>query len=100
MTKPIPKWVMLSYSKLLSAFGEKPFTSEQAKKILDNKTAPILHKLNKSEWIEFVGFDKDDTRKRFYKLKNPQEALSNLQEDEKNGKPKKHSNKKQKRKRS
>ena len=89
MTKLIPKWILLAYSKLLSSFGENPFTTEQAKKILNSKTSVILHKLNKSEWIEFVGFDKNDTRKRFYKLRNSKEIIINLQEDEENVKSKK-----------
>ena len=89
MSKLIPKWILLAYSKLLSSFGEKPFTTEQAKRILKSKTAVVLHKLNKSEWIEFVGIDKNDSRKRFYKLKNPQENLINLQENKEDGKEKK-----------
>jgi len=99
MTKLIPKWVMFAYSQLFKKFDDKPFTSEDIKPLLGKNTPIILHKLNKAGWIEFVGLDQKDERKRFYKLKNPQEAIANLQENE-NGKRKKTNNKKSKRKRS
>lgn len=109
MTKLIPKWVMSAYSQLFKKFDDKPFTSKDIKPLLGKKTPIILHKLNKAGWAEFAGFDPKDERKRFYKLKNPQEAIVNLQEDEdekpkktsnKNGRNKKQNNKRKKRKRS
>jgi len=82
MTKLIPKWVMSAYSQLLKKFDDKPFSSEEVKPLLGKKTPIILHKLNKAGWAEFAGFDPKDERKRFYKLKNPQEAIANLQEED------------------
>lgn len=85
MTNPIPKWVMLAYSKLFKEFQDKSFTTDQAKNLLGTKAATVLHKLNKAGWIEFVGVDKDDQRKRYYKAKNPQEAIETLMEVNTNG---------------
>jgi DNA-binding PadR family transcriptional regulator len=85
MTNLIPKWVMLAYSSLFKEFQDKQFTTEEAKKILNEKTAIILHRLNKAGWIEFVGVDTKDQRKRYYKLKNPQEAIVELVEDNNHG---------------
>lgn len=85
MTNLIPKWVMLAYSKLLKEFQDKSFTTGQAKKLLGTKAPTALHKLNKAGWIEFVGFDKDDQRKRYYKVKSPQEAIGSLVEGENHG---------------
>jgi predicted transcriptional regulator len=85
MTKLIPKWVMLAYSSLLKVFQDKQFTTEEAKKILNTKTATVLHRLNKAGWIEFAGVDTKDQRKRYYKLINPQEAISQLVEENNHG---------------
>jgi len=85
MTNLIPKWVMLAYSNLLKEFQDKQFTTEEAKKLLDKQTAIILHRLNRAGWIEFVGVDTKDQRKRYYKLKNPQEAISSLVEEDNHG---------------
>lgn len=85
MTNLIPKWVMLAYSQLFTRFPEKPFTSEEAKKLLGEKTAIVLHRLNKAGWVEFVGFDKNDQRKRYYKVKSPQEAITTLTGGESHG---------------
>ena len=85
MPKPVPKWVSLAYSEMLKKFGDNPFTPKEVKNIVGDSAGVIIHTLKKSGWIEFLGLDEKDDRKRFYKLKSPNDIFANL---EKNGKPK------------
>ena len=79
MPKALPKWISVAYSKLFKEFKENSFSIEDAKKILISNTNVIIHHLKEAGWIEFVGFDEDDDRKRFYKLKKLEEIFTSLE---------------------
>jgi DNA-binding MarR family transcriptional regulator len=76
MTKHIPEWIMIRYSKLWSKLKEKDFTKVEALKILnsDNSTAVLLSELKKAGWLE-MKMSEEDARKTIYKLKDPTEAI-------------------------
>ena len=75
MANPIPKWVMVRYSKLWKKFESNPVSYEQIEKVLtiDDKRviSVFLSDLKKAGWID-IGLDKEDTRKRIYTLKSPE----------------------------
>ena len=79
MTDPIPAWIQKRYALLWNKFKDKEFTFEQAEKVLkDNAGINVfLSDLRKAGWLE-VNLNSDDTRKRVYKLKNPEEALKEM----------------------
>ncbi|MFH1210649.1 MAG: hypothetical protein V1645_01915 [archaeon] len=82
MTKPLPKWLMRKYSTLWRAFSEKEFNYEDVKKILKEKNEAlnsiILSELKKNGWLA-VKLHPDDSRKRIYTLKKPEEAVKELE---------------------
>ena len=80
MTKPLSKWVMKRYSKLWKKFKEEEFDHSQASDVLrdDKMTSIILSDLKKAGWLE-ARLHPGDSRKRIYKLKNPEEAVENLE---------------------
>jgi len=80
MTKPLPKWVTYRYSLLWKRFGKKEFNYEQATKTLKEKLSlisVILSELKNHGWLTLT-LDEKDSRKRIYKLKSPEEAISEL----------------------
>lgn len=76
MAKHLPEWVFNRYAKLWSKFKDKEFSYEDAKDFLKEKTAMsvLLSELKEADWIE-VKLNPQDTRKRIYKLKNPEKAI-------------------------
>ena len=82
MTKPIPKWLQERYSKLLSKLGTKEFNFDVAKKILskdkDKIVSIILSELKKAGWLTITKLDPNDSRKRYYTLKLPQNIFKEL----------------------
>ena len=77
MTKPLPKWIQKRYAILWMKFKDKSFTHEQAVKILkedEQLISVFLSDLKKAEWLD-VALDPKDTRKRFYRLKEPNQAV-------------------------
>ncbi|MEF8880174.1 MAG: hypothetical protein V5A64_07285 [Candidatus Thermoplasmatota archaeon] len=82
MTKPLPKWLMESYSSLWRKFKENEFLHDDAKKILkiekDGTVSAILSDLKKHGWLT-AKLHPDDSRKRIYKLKNPEEAITSIE---------------------
>ena len=76
MVKHLPEWVFVRYAKLWSKFKDKEFSYEEAKEFLKEKTAMsvLLSELKEAGWIE-VKLNPQDTRKRIYKLKNPEKAI-------------------------
>lgn len=77
MVEPVPRWIMQRYASLWNRFKNKPFTREEAVKILKDKEQVVsvfLSDLKKAGWIE-VELSPKDTRIRFYKLKEPNEAV-------------------------
>lgn len=79
MTEPLPKWIQVRYAKLWNKFKDKEFTLEQAEKVLKNKKGinVFFSDLRKAGWLD-VSIDKEDTRKRAYKLKNPEMAIKEM----------------------
>ena len=80
MTEPLSKWVMKRYSKLWKKFKDKEFDHGQASKALndDKMTSIILSDLKKAGWLE-IKLHPEDSRKRIYKLKNPEDAITEIE---------------------
>ena len=79
MVTALPKWLMQSYARLHAAFGNKEFDFEQARKILKKKNliSPILSELKRHGWLA-ISLHPNDSRKRIYKLKKPEEAIAEI----------------------
>ena len=86
MVRPIPKWVMIRYSALYRELKTKQFTREEARKALDKYslnedeklTNVFFSELAKLGWVEFEQ-DKNDKRKKIYKLINPEKAIIEME---------------------
>ena len=80
MTEPLSKWVMKRYSKLWKTFKDKEFNYSQASRALnyDKMMSVVLSDLKKAGWLETKLHPKD-SRKRIYKLKNPEEAIRGIE---------------------
>lgn len=80
MTQPVPKWIMINYSKLWESFGSEEFDHEDSSEIIDNKkmVSIILSKLRKAGWLE-AKLDPQDYRKRIYQLKKPREVIEKME---------------------
>ncbi len=83
MTKPLPKWEMLMYAALWNRFKKKDFTNKDAQEVLKVKDSHLIsvlfYELKKQEWIT-ISRDKNDQRKKIYKLKEPNEAVKEMKE--------------------
>lgn len=81
-TQPLPKWLMLRYAKLWKNFGDKEFEFEDALQILnekdENTVSVTLSQLRKHGWL-LAKLHPYDSRKRIYQLKNPEEAIRNME---------------------
>ncbi len=84
--KPLPKWAMQRYAKLWGRFKTKEFIYEEASDVLKEKdpnlVSVVLSYLRKFGWIT-IKLHPIDTRKRIYKLKNPEKAVKEMLEVEK-----------------
>lgn len=81
MTTPLPKWVMQSYAKLWSMFSDSYFEHSSVTEILDAKPASvIISHLRKNKWID-VMLHPEDSRKRIYRLKSPEQAVLEMAEE-------------------
>ena len=81
MTNPLPKWIQKRYAHLWNKFKDKPFTHEQAVKLLQDNGQVIsvfLSDLKKAGWLE-VSLDRADTRIRLYRLISPEQAINELE---------------------
>jgi len=80
MTTPLPKWVMSRYSILWNNFKDSEFNHECAFKTLkeDKMTSVILSELRRTGWLE-IKLDPKDARKRIYRLKNPEQAINEME---------------------
>ncbi len=82
MTKPLPKWLMQRYSTLWRVFKGKEFGYDEAVEILKEKNEAlnsiILSELKKNGWLT-IKLHPDDSRKRIYTLKGPEEAVNELE---------------------
>jgi len=79
--KPLPKWLMHRYSKLWNKFKNEEFGHEDAFKELnekdDNLISVVLSQLRKHGWLT-INLDPNDSRKRIYKLKSPEDATREM----------------------
>ena len=80
MTEVIPKWEMRAYAKLWNKFGNKTFYHDDVCKLLDQKkevVSTLFYDLRKAGWLK-VGLSSEDTRKRIYRLKAPEQAIKEI----------------------
>jgi len=84
LTKPLPKWLMERYSILWKKFKENEFEHDDASEILkeekDRLVSVVLSELKKHGWIT-IKLHPEDSRKRIYKLKNPENAIETIEID-------------------
>ena len=82
MTKPLPKWLTYRYSLLWKSFKNKEFAYDEAIKILKEKkerlVSVVLSELKKQGWLT-IKLDPEDSRKRIYTLKSPEEAFNEIE---------------------
>jgi type I restriction enzyme M protein len=78
----LPTWIEKRYKNLWDSFQEAPFRFDDAAKILKDKMKDderqvnvFLSELRKGGWLE-VEFNREDARKRIYKLKSIEEIVS------------------------
>lgn len=81
VTKPLPKWLTERYSQLWRKFKEKEFEHDEAVKVLKEEkerlVSVVLSELKKYGWLT-IKLHPDDSRKRIYKLKNPEDAINEI----------------------
>lgn len=81
MVKALPKWAFERYARLWNKFGDKPFSHKQAQDHLKESKPTtlslVIQELKKASWI-IIALDSNDTRKRIYKLKEPNQATKEM----------------------
>ncbi len=81
MTKPLPKWIMQSYAKLWQKYSSNEFEHSHVSEIVErNLASVVVHHLKKNGWLE-ITLNPDDSRKRFYRLKAPEQAVLEMAGD-------------------
>ncbi len=82
VTKPLPKWLTERYSLLWREFKDKEFDHDGAAKLLKEKkeglVSAVLSELKKHGWLT-IKLHPDDSRKRIYKLKKPEAAITEIE---------------------
>lgn len=82
MTLPLPKWIMQRYSLLWKAFKTKEFEYDEASKVLKEKeerlVSVVLSELKRHDWLT-LKIHPEDSRKRIYQLKSPEDAINELE---------------------
>lgn len=70
---------MHRYARLWNKFGSKGFDFDSALKCLGNDSmiSIVLSELRKNGWLE-VSLDANDSRKRLYRLKSPEECIKEM----------------------
>lgn len=71
MSNNIKKWVMNNYIKLRAFFGDKPFTVEDATRVLELPTDSVITLLSnlRSNNLVRVALDPDNPKKKIYSLR-------------------------------
>ena len=81
MTDPLPRWIMKRYSILWNKFRSKEFTHKQAVEALKERDERVvslsISDLKKYGWLK-AKLDSQDSRIRIYKLKEPEEAVKEM----------------------
>lgn len=76
-----PKWAFGIYAKLWSKFGDKQFSNEEARKIVNDKNLnQAFSRLKKDGWLK-IGLNEEDSRKSAYILKKPEEVIQHVIEE-------------------
>jgi len=82
VTKPLPKWLTERYSLLWREFKDKEFDHDEAAKLLKEEkkglVSAVLSELKKHGWLT-ITLHPDDSRKRIYKLKKPEDAITEIE---------------------
>jgi len=82
MSEPVPKWLQLRYSKLFNQFKNNEFSFKSARNVLkkdqDKIISITLSKLRIAGWLTITKLNPNDSRKRYYKLKSPEEIFKDL----------------------
>ncbi|MEB3764578.1 MAG: type I restriction-modification system subunit M [Desulfurococcales archaeon] len=71
MTNSLPSWVVNDYIRLRASFGEKPFTVEDASKVLErpvDSVITLLSHLRRNNYVT-VAIDPDNPKKKIYSLR-------------------------------
>ena len=77
MVKPLPKWIMQKYSQLWVRFKDSQFEHSEAAETIPENTSVLLSHMRKSGWLT-IQLHPADSRKRVYRLKNPEQAIEEL----------------------
>ncbi len=79
--RALPRWAMERYAKLWSRYKDKEFGYKDVTKTLKEKNEKIvsvfLSYLKKYGWLN-IKLHPEDSRKRIYQLKNPEEAVKEM----------------------
>jgi hypothetical protein len=82
VTKALPKWLTERYSTLWKSLKDKEFDHNKAAEILKEKkerlVSVVLSDLKKHGWLT-IKLHPEDSRKRIYKLKNPEKAIKEIE---------------------
>ncbi|MFH1064082.1 MAG: hypothetical protein V1729_03310 [Candidatus Woesearchaeota archaeon] len=77
MARPLPKWIMQKYAILWTRFNQNEFDHAQADLLLEQNTSVVISFLKKNGWMN-IQLNPDDSRKRVYTLKSPEQAVSEM----------------------
>lgn len=81
MTRPLPKWLTHRYSLLWISSQNNDFGYDEAVQILKEQkerlVSVVLSELKKHGWLT-IKLDPEDSRKRIYALKSPEEAIQDI----------------------
>ncbi|NQU79013.1 hypothetical protein HQ545_04555 [Candidatus Woesearchaeota archaeon] len=80
MSTPLPKWVMQKYAKIWQELRDSSFDHQKATEILDDNVSVILSHLRKNSWLE-INLNPEDSRKRIYRLKKPEQIINEMKQD-------------------
>jgi len=82
VAKPLSKWIMKRYSLLWKVFKEREFNYSEAIEALegDKVVSIALSELRQFGWLE-AKLDPKDARKRLYRLKPPEQAVGEMQNE-------------------
>lgn len=81
MAKPLPKWLFVRYSKIWKEKNSAEINYDEIRNLLkekdDRSLSVVISALRKYGWLE-AKLDSSDSRKRVYKLRNPNEIVNEV----------------------
>ncbi|MBI4154732.1 hypothetical protein HY498_01460 [Candidatus Woesearchaeota archaeon] len=82
-TNPLPKWIMKKYALLWQKLQDKEFTYKDVVDLFKDENINVIRtmisQLRKNGWLTFIP-DQNDSRKRIYKLKSPEQAVKEIKD--------------------